>query len=158
MIDPFGAPTNARYFEDYVPGHVHEFGPIVVDEAEVIAFARRYDPQPFHIDPEAARLSPYGGLIASGWQTAGLMMRLVVEHYLSPVSSLGSPGLDELRWPLPVRPGDALTVRATVTSSRRSQSKPDRGIVQTRFEVVNQRGQVVMSSTAMNFIRVRRAE
>lgn len=152
---PFATPVHARYFEDYVTGAIHEFGSIAVDEADVIAFGRRYDPQPFHTDPEAATASSFGGLIASGWQTAGLMMRLVVDHYLSHVASLGSPGVDEVRWPQPVRPGDTLRVRATVLEARRSRTKPDRGIVHTLFEVLNQRGEVVMSAKAMNMLKAR---
>jgi acyl dehydratase len=150
-------PSTHRYFEDYAPGVTHQFGSIAVEEDEVIRFARRYDPQPFHTDPEAARSSIYGGLIASGWHTAGLMMRLAVEHYFSDVSSLGSPAVDELRWPRPVRPGDTLSVRATVLAARRSQSKPDRGIVHTFIEVLNQRGDVVMSAKAVNLIKTRPA-
>ena len=155
MTAQFTTPVEDRYFEDYVAGSVHEFGPIAVDEREVIEFASRYDPQPFHTDPEAAQRSPFGGLIASGWHTAGLMMRLVVEHYLSHVASLASPGVDELRWTQPVRPGDTLSVRATVLETRRSRSKPDRGIVYTLFEVLNQRGEVVMSVKAMNMLKAR---
>ena len=158
MTAQFSTPVEDRYFEDYVAGSVHEFGRIAVDEREVIEFASRYDPQPFHTDPEAATRSPFGGLIASGWHTAGLMMRLVVEHYLSRVASLASPGVDELRWTQPVRPGDTLSVRATVLEARRSRSKPDRGIVHTRFEVLNQRGEVVMSVKAMNMLRAREPE
>ena len=158
MTAQFTTPVEDRYFEDYVAGSVHEFGRIAVDEREVIEFASRYDPQPFHTDPLAARRSPFGGLIASGWHTAGLMMRLVVEHYLSRVASLASPGVDELRWTQPVRPGDTLSVRATVLEARRSRSKPDRGIVHTRFEVLNQRGEVVMSVKAMNMLRAREPE
>jgi acyl dehydratase len=122
MTAQFTTPVEDRYFEDYVAGSVHEFGRIAVDEREVIEFASRYDPQPFHTDPQAAQRSPFGGLIASGWHTAGLMMRLVVEHYLSRVASLASPGVDELRWTQPVRPGDTLSVRATVLEARRSRS------------------------------------
>ncbi len=158
MTAQFTRPVEDRYFEDYVAGSVHEFGRIAVDEREVIEFASRYDPQPFHTDPQAAQRSPFGGLIASGWHTAGLMMRLVVEHYLSRVASLASPGVDELRWTQPVRPGDTLSVRATVLEARRSRSKPDRGIVYTRFEVLNQRGEVVMSVKAMNMLRAREPE
>ena len=158
MTAQFTRPVEDRYFEDYVAGSVHEFGRIAVDEREVIEFATRYDPQPFHTDPQAAQRSPFGGLIASGWHTAGLMMRLVVEHYLSRVASLASPGVDELRWTQPVRPGDTLSVRATVLEARRSRSKPDRGIVYTRFEVLNQRGEVVMSVKAMNMLRAREPE
>jgi acyl dehydratase len=110
----FATPIDDRYFEDYVPGDIHEFGSIVADEKEMIAFARRFDPQPFHTDPEAAKQSIFGGLIASGWYTAGLMMRLYVDHYLSHVASLSSPGVDELRWLKPVRPGDSILIRITM--------------------------------------------
>jgi acyl dehydratase len=133
-----------RYFEDYVPGSVVQYGPIAVDEAEIIAFARRYDPQEIHIDPKRAAQGPFGGVIASGWHTASLMMRLLVDHYLSRVASLASPGIDELRWLAPVRPGDELSVRITVLESRRSSSKPDRGVVRSLIEVVNGRAEVVV--------------
>ena len=151
----FTVPPEERYFEDYVPGEVHEFGSIVVGEEEIIAFARRFDPQDFHIDPEAAKNSIYGGLIASGWHTASLMMRLFVDHYLSKVASLGSPGVDELRWIKPVRPGDELSLRVTVLETRRSRSRPDRGIVRSFIEVINQHGEVVMSMKAVNFLLCR---
>ena len=152
---PFPAQREQRWFEDYRTGLVLEFGAVRVDEAEVIEFARRYDPQPFHIDAGAAARGPYGGLIASGWHTGSIIMRLLVEHYLSPVSSLGSPGLDELRWLAPVRPGDTLSVRVTILAARRSQSKPDRGLVQALIEVLNQRREGVMSMKAINFVRCR---
>ncbi len=100
----FKTPIQDRYFEDYVPGTVHEFGSIAVMEAEMIDFARRFDPQPFHTDAMAANQSVFGGLIASGWYTASLTMRLLVDHYISHVASLGSPGVDELRWLKPVVP------------------------------------------------------
>ncbi|MCL4294216.1 MAG: MaoC family dehydratase [Anaerolineae bacterium] len=151
----FTVPIENRYFEDYVAGSVHEFGPIAVEEAEVIAFARRFDPQPFHVEPEAAQQTVFGGLIASGWHTASLMMRLIVDHYLSKVASLGSPGIDELRWLKPVRPGDALSVRVTILETKRSRSKPDRGIVRSFVEVLNQVDEVVMSMTAANFMLCR---
>ena len=144
-----------RYFEDYVPGMTRDCGGVRVDQAEIISFARQFDPQPFHVDPAAAVDGPFGGLIASGWHTAGLVMRLIVENYVAAESSLGSVGLDELRWPYPVRPGDTLRVRVTVLEARRSQSKPDRGIVKTLIEAENQDGQPVMRATAINFIRVR---
>jgi acyl dehydratase len=142
------------YFEDYVASTVQEFGSIAVEEAEVIAFARRFDPQPFHTDPAAAQQSVFGGLIASGWHTTALTMRMVVEHYLA-AASLGSPGIDELRWLKPVRPGDTLTVRATVLETQRSRSKPDRGVVRTFVEVLNQHREVVMSMKALNIMRCR---
>ena len=145
----------ARYFQDYVPGTTAEYGPIQVDEAEVLDFARRFDPQPFHVDPEAAAAGPFGGLIASGWHSCALMMRLLALEYLSPASSLGSPGIDELRWLVPVRPGDRLTLRATVQDSRVSRSKPDRGLVTTRVEMVNQAGDAVLALVATNLILVR---
>src|SRR5436309_475341 len=135
----FTTPVQDRYFEDYQAGISDEFGRITVEEEEVIAFGHRFDPQPFHTDPAAAEQSVFGGLIASGWHTASLMMRLLVEHYLSPSASLGSPGIDELRWLKPVRPGDVLSVRVTVLDATRSRSKPDRGIVRSQVEVLNQR-------------------
>ena len=138
-----------------MPGLVSEFGPIPVDEADVIAFARRYDPQPVHIDPEVAAAGPFGGLIASGWHTASLVMRILVEHYLARGAALASPGVDELRWLQPVRPGDVLRVRVTVLEARRSRSKPDRGLVRTRIETLNQDDAVVMSMIAMNLFLCR---
>jgi acyl dehydratase len=152
---PFPAQREQRWFEDYRPGLVLQFGAASVEQAEVVEFARRYDPQPFHIDADAAAQGAYGGLIASGWHTGSLMMRLLVEHYLSPLASLGSPGLDELRWLAPVRPGDTLSVRVTILEVRRSQSKPDRGLVRAKIEVLNQRREVVMSMKALNFILCR---
>src|SRR5689334_16130433 len=144
----FSTPITDRYFEDYVPGSIYEFGSISVDREEIISFAKRYDPQDFHTDPESAKQTVFGGLIASGWQTAGLMMRLYADHYLSKVASLSSPGVDELRWKLPVRPGDELSIRVTVVEARRSNSKPDRGIVRSFIEVLNQNHEVVLSMSA----------
>jgi acyl dehydratase len=143
------------YFEDYALGSTYECGSVSIDQASIIAFAKEFDPQPFHVDPVAAAAGPYGGLIASGWHTAALVMRLLVENYLAAESSLGSAGLDELRWPHPVRPGDTLRVRATVVESRRSLSKPDRGIVKTMVEATNSGSATVMRATAINFILVR---
>ena len=143
------------YFEDYALGSTYECGSVSIDQASIIAFAKEFDPQPFHVDPAAAAAGPYGGLIASGWHTAALVMRLLVENYLAAESSLGSAGLDELRWPHPVRPGDTLRVRATVVESRRSLSKPDRGIVKTMVAATNSGGATVMRATAINFMLVR---
>ncbi len=143
------------YFDDYALGSTYECGSVSIDQASIVAFAKEFDPQPFHVDPAAAAAGPYGGLIASGWHTAALVMRLLVENYLSAESSLGSAGLDELRWPHPVRPGDTLRVRATVVESRRSLSKPDRGIVKTAVEATNSGGATVMRATAINFMLVR---
>jgi acyl dehydratase len=147
-----------RYFEDYVPGLSIDCGSFTLDQAEVIAFGEQYDPQPFHVDPQAAKDGPYGGLIASGWQTTSMMMRKVVENYFSAETGLGAAGVDEIRWPRPVRPGDTLHVQAVILEARRSQSKPDRGIIRTRMEVTNQNGEVVMTAIAINFVLARRAE
>ena len=134
----FATPIDRRYFEDYVEGSVHETGEIVADETEMIAFAARFDPQPFHTDPVAAKKSIYGGLIASGWYSAGLMMRLFVDHYLSHVASLGSPGVDQLRWLKPVRPGDRMSLKITISQTKRSKSKPDRGLVHSYVEAIKE--------------------
>jgi acyl dehydratase len=148
----FAHAIDDRYFEDYVEGDVHDCGSIAVDADEIVAFAKRYDPQNLHVDPETAKQTPFGGLIASGWQTAGLMMRLFVEHYLTHVASLASPGVDELRWLKPVRPGDRLSVRVTVLKAVPSKSKPDRGAVTSLIEVFNQAGELVMSMKPVNII------
>jgi acyl dehydratase len=140
-----------RYLEDFVPGDAAELGSHLVTEASIVAFAREYDPQPFHVDPVKAKDSIFGGLVASGWQTASIYMRMVVDHILGDAASLASPGIDELRWLLPVRPGDTLRGRITVLEARPSQSRPDRGVVRTRGELFNQHGQVVMSLLATNF-------
>jgi acyl dehydratase len=144
-----------KWFEDYVVGRTTEHGSIRVDEDELVDFGRRFDPQPFHIDPDAAAIGPYGGLIASGWHTCALMMRLLAQEYLSPVSSLGSPGIDELRWLRPVRPGDELSLRTTVEEARLSRSKPDRGLLRTRIELVGSGGDVVLRLLAMNLVSTR---
>jgi len=155
MATRFATTPDHRYFEDYVPGDVHEFGAIAVDEREVIEFGKRYVPLSYHVDKTAAKSSIYGGVIASGWHTAALMMRVYSENYLSQVANLGSPGGDELRWDKPVYPGDVLSVRATVLEARRSESRPDRGIVRTFIEVLNQKREVVMSMKMVNFVRCR---
>ncbi len=144
-----------RYFEDYKPGAVFAGGAIAVSAAEIIEFARKYDPQPMHIDPEAAASGHFGGLIASGWHTAALTMRLFADHFLSPASSIASPGLDELRWQKPVRPGDLLSLRVTVIEARHSRSKPEQGVVRGLLEALNQQGEVVMSLKSINLVRCR---
>ena len=153
----FAHPIDDRYFEDYVEGSVHRFGSITVEVGEIVEFAKRYDPQSIHTDPEAAKAGPFGGLIASGWMTCGLMMRLYAAHYLTKVASLASPGLDELRWLKPVRPGDELSVRVTVLKTAPSKSKPDRGAVTSFIEVLNQADEVVMSFRVVNIIGKRPA-
>jgi acyl dehydratase len=153
----FSRPIDDRYFEDYIEGDVHQFGPIAVEENEVLNFAKRFDPQTMHTDPHAAKRGPFGGIIASGWHTTGLMMRLYVQHYLTHVASLASPGLDELRWLKPVRPGDMLSVRVTVLKAVPSKSKSDRGAVTSFIEVINQRDDVVMTLKVVNLIAKRPA-
>jgi len=154
-LSSFSVPVEDRYLEDYQAGAVYEFGTMRATEADIIEFGKRFDPQVFHTSPQAAQQSNYGGLIASGWHTASMMMRLFVDHYLSHVASLGSPGVDELRWTKPVRPGDTLTMRVTVTATRRSVSKPDRGVLLSFIEMLNQNQEVVMSMKAVNLLLCR---
>jgi acyl dehydratase len=153
----FACPAEDRCFEDYLPGSVFEYGEIRVEEADIIEFARRFDPQDMHVGPEKAARGRFGGLIASGWHTAALMMRLLADNFLPRAASLASPGIDELRWLQPVRPGDALRVRVTVLEATRSRSRPDRGVVRTLVEVLNQDAKVVMSLKPMNIIACRSA-
>jgi len=151
----FAAPIDDRWFADYVTGAQYEYGHLDVDEEQILRFAEEFDPQPIHTDPAFALGGPFGGLIASGWHTAGLAMRLLADHYLSRVASLASPGVDELRWQVPLRPGDRVHLRATVLDTRLSRSKPDRGVVVTQAELLNQDGGVPIAFRAMNFIAVR---
>lgn len=137
-------PFAIRWVEDFVPGHVFEYGHYPMEEDDIIAFATRYDPQSFHTDPEAAKATPYGGLIASGLQTSSVFMRLLIDAFPD-VASLGSPGWDELRWPAPVRPGDVLSARTEIVERRYSESRPDRGIVTGRHEMTTQAGTRVFS-------------
>ena len=140
------------WFEDYVPRTVHEFGGIFIDKEKIIAFASEFDPQPFHINMEVAEKSEFGGLIASGWHTAAATMRLLVDHFLSESSSLGSPGIDELRWLKPVRPSETLRVRVTILDTRKSKSKPDRGFVRSKIETLNSKEETVMSLIATTIV------
>jgi len=133
------------YLEDFAPGQVRESPPRTLTKDEIVAFAREYDPQPFHTDEEAGKRSVFGGLIASGWQTVGIMMRLLWDTFLKDTASLGSPGCDEIRWLKPVRPGDTLSARFTITEVVPSRSKPDRGMVRTFTEILNQHGEIVMT-------------
>ena len=132
------------YFEDFRVGQVIELGSCTFSKDEIIALARKFDPQPFHIDEAAAERSIYGGLIASGWHTGSLFMRLLYDGLLSHAASMGSPGQDELRWIKPVRPGDTLSARGLVEELIPSRSKPDRGLIRTTYEVFNQDGDKVM--------------
>ena len=137
------------YFEDFAVGSRRELGSYLVTEEEILGFARQYDPQPFHIDKEAAARSIYGGLSSSGWMTCSIMMRLVVLSMVGKSASMGSPGVDEIRWLKPVYAGDTLTVVLNVLDSRPSQSKPDRGVVHTQWEATNQRGELVCTVKGM---------
>lgn len=140
-----------RYFEDFKVGDVTEVGPVSVSEQEIVDFATRFDPQPFHIDSEAAKSSPFGGLIASGWHTAALFMGMFVRGILLDSASLGSPGVEEIRWTAPVRPGDTLTGRITITDVQPSKTNANRGTVFTTNEVFNQDGERVMTLKARGF-------
>lgn len=146
-----------QFFEDFRPGDVTDTGSVTVTREEIVAFARQFDPQPFHVDEDAARRSPFGGLIASGWHTASLCMRLIVALLGPDSGSLGSPGVDELRWLKPVRPGDELSVSAEVLEAIPSRSKPDRGLVKFRYTMRNQNGEEVMTMIALGLV-LRRAE
>lgn len=146
-----------RWFEDFAVGEVFDVaGDRLMTEQRIIDFATEFDPQRFHVDPEAAAQSVYGGLIASGWHTGSVLMSLLATT-LGP-SSLGSPGCDALRWTAPVRPGDRLALRITVLEARSSTSKPDRGILRYLNELRNQRDEVVMTLESTMFIQRRPAE
>lgn len=144
-----------RYFEDFPAGAVMNFQGPTLSEDSILEFAGRYDPQPFHVDKVAAENSMFGGLIASGWQTMSLTMRMMCDGYLLDSASLGSPGVDEIRWRLPVRPGDALSLRIEVVDAKRSRSKPDRGVIYYDAAVSNQHGEIVMTFKGMGMFSTR---
>jgi acyl dehydratase len=150
-------PTN-WYFEDFYPGQEIALGSRTVSEEEIIAFARQFDPQPFHVDHDAAAASIYGGVIASGWHTCSMMMRLVVDNLMSESSSMGSPGLDSVRWLVPVRAGDTLSVSYLTTRVKPSASRSDRGVVWSKWSAANQHGQVVCTIEGMGMFGRRPAE
>ncbi len=137
------------YFVDFFVGDSSPLPARHVTEEEILTFARQFDPQPFHIDPEAARHSIYGGLIASGWHTCSMAMRMMCDSYLLDTASLGSPGVDEIRWLKPVRPGDTLRGERTTVEARASQSKPDRGLVTSEWRIYNQKDELVMTMRGM---------
>ena len=142
-----------RFFDDWSEGEVFETESHLMTEARIRSFAEEFDPQPFHVDPAAAADSIYGGLIASGWHTGSVMMRLMTT--LLGESSMGSPGADNFRWLAPVRPGDELRLRLTVLETKASESKPDRGVLRIRSEMLNQRDEIVMSMEPVLFLRRR---
>ena len=139
-----------RYFEDFTPGETIELGRHTITKDEIIRFAKEFDPQPFHLDEDAAKRSIFGGLLASGWHTGSITMRLLYEGLVKDTLSMGSPGVDELRWLKPVRPGDTLSARLTVVECIPSRSKPDRGIVRSTIELRNQHGEVVVTSKGLS--------
>lgn len=154
-MSEFTRPVDDRFFEDYVPGVDVTYGATVVSERDILRFAAEFDPQTIHTDVATSGSGPFGGLIASGWHTASMTMRILATEYLNDAASLASPGVDELRWVRPVRPGDILSTRFEVLDARASQSKPDRGVVRTRISVHNQQAEEVMTMTAINIIRRR---
>src|SRR3954467_7670930 len=142
------------HFEDFAPGSSRIDGGITVSRDDIVAFARRFDPQPFHMDEAAAKQTFVGRLIASGWHTCALTMRIIADGFILDTASMGSPGIEEVRWLRPVGPGGALRVRATVLDARPSQSRPDRGLVRFRFDMLNQTDETAMVQT--NWIMVAR--
>lgn len=146
-----------RYFDDFKVGDKFATATKTVTDDMIVGFAKLYDPQPFHLDPVAAKHSIYGGLIASGFQTLAIGFRLIWDTGILAAASMGSPGFDELRWLKPVRPGDTLHVEMEVVESRKSQSKPDRGIMRGAYRYLNQHGEAVLTYTAMHLLRRRPA-
>jgi acyl dehydratase len=133
------------YFEDFSTDWTAQYGPRRVTREEIIGFAAQYDPQPMHLDEEAARHTMLGGLAASGWHSCCIMMKMIADGLLLDTASMGAPGIEEVKWLKPVRPGDSLRVHGNVLSTRASQSRPDRGFVNFRWEVSNDRGERVMT-------------
>jgi acyl dehydratase len=143
------------YWEDLEPGSVRQLGSVTPTAQEIREFAAKFDPQPFHLDEEAGRRSVFGALCASGWHTCSMAMRLTVDHFLSESSSMGSPGLENIRWMKPVYPGDTLTLTHRVTESRPLNSKPDIGLVRAIWEMHNQRGEQVLHMEGYGMFRRR---
>lgn len=150
---------STRWFEDWAIGEVHDYGGLTVSAEEIVAFARRYDPQYFHVDAEAAKHSPFGGLIASGWHSMALWIKMAVGGLIAAddPASMGSPGALEIRWLVPVRPGDHLRCRSEVVEKVELASRPDRGIIRLRTEMFNQKSEVVMRFVAQRLTRKRPA-
>lgn len=144
-----------RFWEDFKVGEVEQIGGKKVERDEVIDFARQFDPQPFHVDEAAAKQSMYGGLIASGWHTCSMVMRMMCDAYLLQSASVGSPGIDNLKWLKPVRPGDTIRAQRTTLESRTSKSRPEIGIVRNLWEVFNQEGELVMTMEGYGMFRRR---
>lgn len=157
MPDAVPKPSIRYWWEDFPVGSVREFGAATLTRDAVIAFARDFDPQPFHLDDAAAEASLFGRLSASGWHTCALAMRMMCDAYLLESSSLGSPGVDQLRWLKPVYPGDTLHMRMEVLEARPMNSRPDVGLVRTRWEVINQDGDLVLTMEGWGMFRRRDA-
>ena len=147
--------TTPLYFEDFTVGQTRRYGSRSPTAADIIRFAREFDPQPYHTDPEAAKASIFGGLVASGLHTQALVLRMIFDQYLEGGTALASPGIDEVRWTQPVRPGDSLTVETTVTATVPSLSRPDRGLVKMKHVVAHQTGATVMTMLGMAFFKRR---
>jgi acyl dehydratase len=143
------------YWEDFPVGNVTEFGGITLTQEDIVRFAKEFDPQPFHVDEDAAKQSMFGGVIASGWHTCALAMRMMCDAYLLESASLGSPGVENIRWLKPVRPGDTLRVRCVVLEARPLESKPHIGLVRNRWEVLNQNGEEVMQMEGFGMFKRR---
>jgi acyl dehydratase len=146
------------HFEDFDVGASLSLGSRQVDRDEVVAFAREFDPQPFHVDEAAAQATMFGGLIASGWHTCAMVMRMMVDSVLGRAASLGSPGIEQLRWLAPVRPGDTISARVTVLDKRVSKSRPNLGLARFRWEVENQHGEPVLTMESTGMFVVRRPQ
>ena len=146
------------YFEDFIVGRTFESAGMTLTESQILDFAWAWDPQPFHIDVPAAEAGPYGGLISSGFHTMCIAFRLIHDTGYLETASMGSPGIDELRWYKPVRPGDTLRTKAEVLESKPSTSKPDRGTARVRYAAINQDGDEVMSFITIHILRKRAAE
>jgi acyl dehydratase len=145
------------FFDDLTPGYQFQTEPYILTEAEIMDYARIYDPQPFHIDSEAAAASIYGGIIASGLQTVAIAFAQTLRANVFNEASMGSPGMDAIRWLKPVRPGDALTVTGTVTNATPSASRPDRGRVVIDYSVKNQEGEIVVTYQITHLLKRRPA-
>jgi acyl dehydratase len=148
-------PSRDLFFEDFAVGQRYETPGITVSEADIIAFARQFDPQYFHLDPAAAAKSAFGGLVASGLHTLSLTMRLFFELNLWERAIIGSPGLEHVRWLLPLRPGDTMHTQVEISAVKQSRSKPDRGVVSTAHRAINQHDQVIFTATCLHMVRTR---
>jgi acyl dehydratase len=140
-------PVSRLHWEDFSPGRVFEHGPRRITREEIVGFAAEFDPQPMHLDEAAARETLLGGLSASGWHACCILMKMCTESFVLNSASMGAPGVEEVRWLIPIRPGDALMLRATVVETRASSSRPDMGFVRFMFELLNQTGEQAMTLT-----------